>query len=210
MMKAVALACVAIVIANASPARAGQAAIDVTPLVGYQWSSRVPGETGEFDVESSINYGVVVDIDLSRYAYRGSMVELMYLRQDSELTRRFYYGAQPETLFDIAVEYYMIGGVQKTQRGNTEPFLGFLLGAARFAPKDSRYSDEWRFAVSLGAGVKVQASERLGLRLHGRLLMPIQAYGGGMWCGPAGCGASVGGSTTLLQGDIGIGLVINL
>jgi hypothetical protein len=84
------------------------------------------------------------------------------------------------------------------------------LGATRFAPQNSIYGTEWKFSAAMGIGLIVPVSERIGIRTHARLLIPFLYSGGGLWCGPGGCSIGVSGGSSVLQGDIAVGLVIRL
>jgi len=53
-------------------------------------------------------------------------------------------------------------------------------------------------------------SDRIGIRLQGRLLMPLYFAGAGVYFGSGGSGLSVGAGSTILQGDLTAGLIIGL
>jgi hypothetical protein len=188
---------------------------EITPLFGYAWTSRVATRDGDFDIGNSGNWGMALTLDVASYTYKGTALEILYNRQDSKA--EFYeYGTRfKKDLFDISVEYFQIGAMNKLHYDKVEPFGEFLIGAARFAAKEDitiddttfRPSDEWMFAATMGVGVRLMISERIGLRAHGRLLMPMSFSGGGLWCGGGGCSVGVGASSWFLQGDVGAGLI---
>jgi hypothetical protein len=189
-----------------------QARFEVTPYIGYQFSGSVPYTRGKFDIKDSENYGLVVDVPLP---FRdGVELELLYLRMDTKLKYDEYsYGVitNSET-FDMIVEYYQIGGVNVIDLpgSNVKPFGALTLGASRFNPNGTTQGDEWFFSATLGAGVKIIPSERIGIRLQGRLLLPFQWGSGGLWCGTGGCSVGVGTTSVFIQGDFTAGLIIRL
>jgi len=47
-------------------------------------------------------------------------------------------------------------------------------------------SDTWRFAMTFGGGAKIFFSDKLGIRLQARLMVPVFFSGAGMYVGQAG------------------------
>ncbi len=174
--------------------------VEIIPIAGYQWGGGANTREGELNIKGNPQYGIALDY----YVTRESAVELSYTRQDTELESRTFGGIR-ETLFDMSVEYFQIGGLRTFKSGRFQPFGMFTLGATRFAPKDVGVGDEWRFSTVLSLGGKFMATERIGLRLHGQLLMPFINGGGGFFCGGgAGCSVGIGG-TAMVQGNVGGG-----
>jgi hypothetical protein len=112
----------------------------------------------------------------------------------------------------MIVEYYQIGALNVFEMpgSNLKPFAGLTLGASRFNPNGTERGDEWFFSGTFGAGVKIIPSERIGIRLQGRLLLPFQWGSAGLWCGTGGCSAGVGTTSVFIQGDFTAGLIIRL
>jgi hypothetical protein len=61
--------------------------------------------------------------------------------------------------------------------------------------------------VSIAGGVKIRASERIGLRLQARLLMPILYAGTYFSTGTGGTDMSVSATSVAFQGDFTAALV---
>ena len=57
---------------------------------------------------------------------------------------------------------------------------------------------------------KVWFSERIGLRLEGRIMMPITWASGGFMVGGGGGGFYLGGGSAMLQASLTAGLMIRL
>ena len=168
---------------------------------------------GRLDMKDSEDFGVVIDIPLP--LREGAALELMFLYMDTKLQfDQYSYGIVVESeTFQTVVEYYQIGGVNEIEvpGSKVKPFGALTLGAARFNPKGSTRGDEWFFAGTIGAGAKIMASEKIGIRLQGRLLMPFQFGSAGLWCGTgSGCSIGVGSTSMFLQGDFTAGLIIAL
>jgi len=181
--------------------------IMITALGAYQWGGTLKGYYGEARLLDAGSWGIAVDIPVRPDTY----VELIYTRQVTDLTYREYSsGESAQELFDIAVEYYQVGGLYTVHKDGPKPFGTMTIGATRFAPQTSAYGSEWKFSAALGLGVLVPVSERIGLRMHARLLLPFMYSGGGMWCGTGGCSIGVSGGSSIVQGDIALGIVFRL
>jgi hypothetical protein len=186
---------------------AQQHRLEITPFAGYQFLGKTnvfyKNTSGDLDIKDSEIFGFSINVP----AAYGAEIELFYSRQDSRLDFRRAFGTK-ETLFDMSVEYFQIGALRGIQQGNLLPFGVVTLGATHFNPKDDDFSSEWRFSFTFGLGGKVYLSERIGLRLQGTLLMPIQWAGGSVWFGTGGPGVGVNAGSSLIQIDVRGGLII--
>lgn len=181
--------------------------LELTPMYGFQYGGKLNAPYGEFKTKSGANYGVNLDI-----AHEGLpvIVTLYWLESQTTGEYRSYNGRENKS-FDMTNSYYQIGVTKHLKEGtNVIPFTTITIGAADFVPKGVNLSSELMFSATLGAGVKIYLSERIGLRLHAKMLLPFQWGGGGLWCGTGGCGVGVGASTSFVQGDVGGGLIIRL
>lgn len=182
--------------------------IMITALGAYQWGGTFKGWDGEASLNDAGSWGIALDIPVH---HREAYVELIYTRQVTDLTYREYGSGEPaQEVFNIAVEYYQVGGLYTVEKDGPKPFGTMTIGATRFAPQSSIYGSEWKFSAALGLGIIVPVSERIGLRMHARLLLPFMYSGGGLWCGGGGCSVGVSGSSAIAQGDVALGLVIRI
>ena len=180
--------------------------IEITPYVGYTWTSsldvRIDDQYGSIDIANSQSWGVEIDINVQS----GGQLALLYQRQDSELTFQPT-AALKETLGDISVEYFQIGGVGGVQNGKVMPFGMFTLGATRLATKAALSSDIWKFSLILGFGAKIYLNDHSGIRVQARLPFVVVDGGGAVACGGGGCAVALGGSG-FVQPDVGVGLML--
>jgi hypothetical protein len=206
-IRTIAMTSAIVVLSLAGSASAQPKGIMVTALGAYQWGGTLKGYYGEARLNDAGSWGIALDLPVRPDTY----VELIYSRQVTELNYREYTSADPaKEIFDIAVEYYQVGGLYTVAKDGPKPFGTMTLGAARFAPQSSVFDDEWLFSAALGLGILVPINERIGIRTHARLLLPFLYSGGGLWCGTGGCSIGVSGGSSFVQGDIAIGLVIRL
>lgn len=188
-----------------------QAKVEITPFGGYMFGGKLRFYEGELKVEDNVNYGILLDFALAR----DTKLEFFWSQMSTTARFKTYYGFDfPELAdpFDVNVNYIQIGGVQEADVNNdkVKPFGAFTLGATYFNPTDSQINDSWRFSVTLGGGAKFWFTDRIGIRLQGRLLMPLYFAGAGVYFGTGGSGLSVGAGSTILQGDLTAGLIIGL
>jgi opacity protein-like surface antigen len=180
---------------------------EISVFAGYMfWGSMdaVLGSTpGRLRIKDAPSYGVTFGLPVRP----GVMAEFYYLRQPTELSFTPAGTGIRDKLFDMHVAYYQVGGLYEAIRGRARPFGALRLGVTHFNPKDARYGSEWRFSFSLGLGARVFLTENIGIRGQADLLVPVNFYGAGMWCGVGGC--SVGGTATAIaQGSLTGGLVV--
>lgn len=187
--------------------------IELTGFYGWQYGGNFTSYQGEVDVKDSENFGGMIDIPIP--SKPGVMAEIFYSRQNTSVALNTFPAGVREDLFDLAIEYIQAGAVYERPyaQGRMKPFGSFSLGATRFAPKVNSFKgvtldDEWRFSITLGLGLKALMSERVGLRVQGRLLMPINFYGTSFWFGTGGSGVGVSGGSAILQGDVIGGLFV--
>ena len=188
-----------------------QAKIEITPFGGYMFGGKLRFYEGELKIEDNANYGILLDIALAP----DTKLEFFWSQMATTARFKSYYGfnfPELEDPFSVNVNYIQIGGVQEADINNDKikPFGAFTLGTTYFNPQESGMQDSWRFSVTLGGGAKIWFSDRIGIRLQGRLLMPLYFAGGGVYFGTGGSGVSVGAGSTILQGDLTAGLIIGL
>jgi hypothetical protein len=84
------------------------------------------------------------------------------------------------------------------------------MGAVYYNPDSRIYDSEWFFSMTLGGGIKVYFSDRVGVRFQGRLLFPLVYSSAGLFCGTGGCSVGMGAGSSILQVDFTAGLIFIL
>lgn len=184
--------------------------IEIVPFAGYMFGGSIKYTQGKLDVKDGMNYGVSVLIPVQSLID----VEINYTRMDSRATFRSYSGYPlypDQDINNLATNYFQVGGISKFYSANTKvsPFGSFSLGATWFSSPDLT-DDAWRFSITLGLGVKMMVSDRIGIMLRGRLMMPMSFAGVGFYAGSGGSGLSMNSYVAPLQGDFSGGLIIKL
>ncbi len=76
----------------------------------------------------------------------------------------------------VNVDYYMFGLVGAQRLGDKFlPFYGGSLGWVHYGTPDEEYGNESLFAINIQGGMKFLISERIGIKIQARLLMPLYA-----------------------------------
>ena len=184
------------------------AQIEIFGFGGYEVASDVAVAQGDLNVYSNPNYGASIAFEVDR----GLQAELLWIGQQTTMDLKQLNGIT-KPLFDIGIHYFQLGVIHEFKQNSKQkafPFGSFSLGATMFTPHGSTYSDEWLFSIAFGAGGKFYLSDKIGLRLQARLLLPINFSSVGMWCGSGGCSATVGSWATFVQADFTGGIFVRL
>jgi hypothetical protein len=169
---------------------------ELTPFVGYETGAVVHAYEGDLRINDGMDYGGSVDVNLGG----GRYVELSYSHLSSKLDLET--GINTSKLCDLAVDYYSIGALQEMMPGaKATPYGMFTTGWVNYRPTSSDINSENKMHISLAGGIKIRASERVGIRLQARLLMPLYYAGTYFTVGSGGAGYGMTGGIYGVQGD---------
>jgi len=173
---------------SALPAIAGD--FEITPFAGYTWGGQFNDSvTGaKLTVNEKSNYGVMVDINHKEQ----TQIELYFSHEPTQLKAN----SGPLTgnpLFDLDIDYYHLGGTYVMDTGNIRPFLVGTLGATHMIPQGPGLDALTKFSLSLGGGVKLFATDHIGVRLEGRWFGTLSNGSGSAFCTGGKCAINVEG-----------------
>jgi opacity protein-like surface antigen len=185
--------------------------VEITPIGGYLLGGSVKFYEGKFKIEDAACYGG----NLAVQARSGVFVEFSYTGMTTQGNWKPYNDYQvsiPEGTVDMAVNYFQLGSVNEIPLDNEaiRPYGTASLGTTWFNIKDDDADDEWLFSVAAGLGLKYFFSEKVGIRVQARLLLPVIFNGGGFYLGTGGSGMYVSSTAPIVQGDFTGGLIIAL
>ena len=165
-------------------------------------NSSVDGYYGSLDMPDAVNWGGTLTFPVQS----GMSVELSYTRQETEVRFEPYLFDAPYpagTLSAASVQYFMLGGIaEKAHSGEkVRPFGLFQGGVFVLTPDDPLYDSVTKFALAFGGGLNIDLSEKIGLRMQGRLLLPMWFDGGYLYAGSGGAGVGVSAGIPIVQGD---------
>jgi hypothetical protein len=190
----------------------GKSQVEIAPFGGYMFGGSLSFYEGKLNLKDNADFGVSLIVPDVKFA---TDLEISYSRMDGSAEFISYDLGFRDRSFDLSTNYFQIGALKNFGTDERlQPFGSFSLGATLFSPKESDLSDTWRFSVTLGLGTKIFFTDRVGIILRGRLMMPMYFGGVGGWCGigtgGSGCGLSLNGYATIFQGDFTGGLVFKL
>jgi hypothetical protein len=182
---------------------------DITGLAGYTVAETFQTtDAYEVRVSDGFTYGGNLCFNPNEFF----SVVLTYTRQDATADVYDYFFGNYITDIPVSVNYIMIGGErnQPIGSGKVFGFGGLNLGAAGLSAKDDAYSDRWKFAFDLHAGLKIFPSDNIGLRMQAGINFPVQYFGAAFTIGTGGSGAGVTANSTITQVNFLGGLIIRL
>lgn len=199
---------VLIMIMATSPGAYSQGKIEISGYGGYMFGGKMRFYEGELKIDDNANYGAALDFQIAT----DTKIELSWSQMNTTARFKPYYGYDflKSDPFDVNVGYIQVGSIRELDLDQVRPYGGLTVGTAYFIPQNSVYSSTWKFSAALTGGAKIWFSDRVGLRLQGRLLMPFFWGSAGFTVGTGGSGFTVGAGTSMLQGDFTGGLVIAL
>ena len=161
---------------------------ELTPFVAYRVGGSFSEEDGDgrVDLNESSAEGIMFNIR----ANPKGQYELLYSRQSTDARTSGFYPGDPT--IDIDIEHFHFGGTYLFDGRNTRPFIALTLGASRFDPKHAESTAETFFSASLGAGVQLAATRRVGLRLEARAFTTFIGDSSAIFC------SSINGSGSCL------------
>jgi opacity protein-like surface antigen len=177
------------------PLSAIAADFEITPFAGYTWGGEFnDSETGaRLKVDETSNYGVMVDINMENInEEEQSQVELYFSHQATQLkSENGLFTGNP--LFDLDINYFHLGGTYGIDSGKIKPFLVGTLGVTHMVPQGPGLDALTKLSLSLGGGVKLFATDRIGLRLEGRWFGTLFNGNGSAFCSSGTCAINVQG-----------------
>jgi hypothetical protein len=179
--------------------------VELSPFVGYETGANINYNAGTLHIGDGMDWGGSIDVGMGG----GRFGEFSYSHLATYLDKES--GISNERICDLAVDYYSLGILQEIKPDTkATPYGLFTLGIVNYRATSNDISSENKMHISLAGGVKIKASERMGVRLQARLLLPLYYAGTYFSAGTGGTGYGVSGGIQGVQGDFTAAFVINL
>ena len=138
---------------------------EITPFAAYRVGGSFDEENGDgrVDLNDSSAQGILFNIK----ANPNGQYELLYARQSTDANTTGL--LVNDSTIDLDVEYFQFGGTYLFDGETTRPFLALTVGMSRFDPGIVGSDSESYFSASLGGGVQLNATGRLGVRFEARV-----------------------------------------
>lgn len=137
---------------------------EVTPFGAYRFGGEFNESDGNFsiDVDDSESFGIILNARHSPI----TQWEILYSRQETSANTTGLGLSDPG--LDMNIEYLQAGGTYLWDGDTVQPFLAATLGVSRVDITTPGYDSDSFFSFSLGLGLRVAPTNRLGLRLEAR------------------------------------------
>lgn len=178
--------------------------IEITPFGGYRFGGDffelIAGRPVDTDGAPAI--GATVDVPLGD----GLQIEGLFTHQDAHVELESVPFA-PLRRAKVSVDHFQGGALQEYQDGRVRPFATGMLGLTRYAGEGD---SEIRFSVAAGGGVKLFATETIGVRLNGQVSATFVYFDArALGCAPGIC--FVGLNTDVVwQVEFSAGLIVKM
>lgn len=175
-----------------------QPSITLLTFESYTFADKFETEYGTGKIQDGFQWGGGLEVGLANNA----AIELIYQNIKTDVN---YQGFDKQYTGNVGINYMLLGGTRYAPLNDKISGFGSLdLGAAWSNPDASLDSESiTKFAWGGRLGVRIQASEKVSLRLHAQLLSPVQWSGGGFYFGTGGAGAGVTTGSTIYQFNLG-------
>lgn len=194
------------------------AQVEIGAFGGWLWTGSIPAWKQDIKVSDKGNYGITAGVRIREEM----IVEFEWNHTDNSATFREYdfNGFPSGDLINVpmTLNYYMLGFNYLSTFN--EPFVPYgIVNIGILNVKSDSFSSyssnsENFLTAGFGGGLRYYLSDRIGIRLQGRLLFPMQFGGVGFGCGigtgGSGCGAGVSTYTNIIQGDFTGGIILKL
>lgn len=179
---------------------------ELIPTFGYISSGSLSTAVGRLDLEDGIVYGGTMGFRTG--GGRLVILTYSYFGTDLKITDRIPI-APDSVLGGMTQHTITVGGEQDLKQGRVRPFASGSLGIVIFdsnVPGASGSST--RFSGNFALGFKaMNAADRVGIKIQGRVQYNSVSGSGSFWCGNYGCGGGVT-TTGIVQLEPSVGLVL--
>ena len=181
--------------------------LEIIPFAGYRWGGGMSSISGvrSFDTQDNVAAGVALDFRTPG----NSAAEIYWSHFAGDINATLNNGTKL-TEGPLQRDDIMLNGIWYAYRANPRllPYFSAGLGGSIFStPKTASVG---RFAWNIGAGLRRDIGQRLGIRADGRWMLTWVTTGTGMWCDPYyGC-YSVGTGEYYDQFELTGGLILRL
>jgi opacity protein-like surface antigen len=191
---------------QAEPFRPG---LELAGLAGYHVSSDLDLQSGTATIGDAPSYGAALRARLRP----GQTAELLWVIVSTDADFRSSLGVGDASL---TINYFQIGGTSGFRADRLEPYLAATVGAAVFSPGTLNIGggrlegdDVWRFAFTIGGGLKIWLGEKLALLLEARMMAPVWFSSATLYAGSGGAAIGVSGGIPIVEGNFTGGLVLS-
>jgi hypothetical protein len=167
---------------------------ELTLFLGHGFGGTFATES-EIDVrlDDHSSLGIIFDYEESP----NTQWEGLYLRQNTSANTSALFSLQPSVETDI--QYLQGGGTFRGSGERARPFVAGTVGLTHIDPSGANTRSDTFWSISIGGGVQLRTSERLGFRLEARVFGTLINSRSAIYCGSV---SAVGQCLFTLRGDV--------
>ncbi len=180
---------------------------ELTPYAGYRIGGEFEQQNGsaKYELDEGNSAGLIFNIAARDV---NTQWQVLYGQQRTSLKTPVSF--DPAARLGIDVEYFQFGGTYLFDGDDMRPFVALTAGVTHFGPTLAGVDSESFFSGSIGGGVQLLQTRRVGVRLEARVFATFVNTDGAIFChsGPqtGGCAISIHG-TALYQFEASAGVV---
>ncbi len=180
-----------ILIASPALSQNDPGTIELTPYGAYSFGGTFKDEdtATEAELQDSGSFGLIFDYQQKD----NTQIEVIYSLQRTDAD------VSGTTIPNVNMHYLQIGGTYLFDQGKVLPFMSATLGGTHIDVDTEGFGSDTFFSFSIGGGLQIAPSSRLGLRLEARAFGTMLRSGSTIFClsdpgnGTAGCAITVSG-----------------
>ena len=182
---------------------------ELTPYLGYRIGGEFEQQNGsqKYELDEGNSAGLIFNV-VARDV--NTQWQVLYGQQGTSLKTPLTF--DPSARLGLDVEYFQFGGTYlfDDDGDDTRPFIALTAGVTHFGPTLAGVDSESFFSGSIGGGVQLLQTHRVGVRLEARVFATFVNTDGAIFChsGPqaGGCAITIHG-TALYQFEASAGVV---
>jgi len=193
--------------AGAASAQERSTQFALTPYASYRVGGTFADQesAAKVDLDEGSAFGLALNIRESA----NTQWEVVYAQHDTAANTSELAGSAPST--DLRVQYLHGGGTYEFERrGTTQPYLVGTVGGTHISPDQTGLQSDTFWSISIGTGLNIRATERVGFRLEARLWGTLIESGSQLFCvssGGAVCQIEMDGKV-LYQAELSAGVTV--
>lgn len=162
----------------APAAAADELKFEITPFVSYRFGGDfdVEGSTASYSVDDSEAFGLLFNVRQSS----NTQWEVLYSFQDATASLRDSLTTLPSVDMDIHV--LQLGGTYQGDGATVRPYLAMTLGGTYIETTANGTQSDAFFSGSIGVGMNIIPSSRLGIRLEARAYATLMNSNTDLFC----------------------------
>ncbi len=138
--------------------------VEITPFVSYRFGGTfdVEESSASYEIDDSEAFGLILNL-----RHKGNtQYEIFYSRQQS--TARLRGSVTTSPAVDTNIQVLQLGGTYQGSGATVRPYLALTVGGTHIKATANGSQSDTFWSGSIGVGVQVNPSSRLGFRLEAR------------------------------------------